>query len=63
MKVVRLRHTEAWGLCCDHCGEQVMCSVKDGALIISDRRHGEDHVLVIPIAELDKLAELALVSV
>lgn len=37
---------------CDDCGREKMAELRDGKLIIADRRHGRRHVAVIPLAGL-----------
>ena len=33
---------------CDDCGREKLAEVRDGKLVIADRRHGQRHVAVIP---------------
>lgn len=39
-------------LYCDDCGQEKMAEVRNGKLVISDRRHGQRHVAVLNLAEL-----------
>ena len=34
---------------CDDCGREKMAEVRDGKVVIVDRRHGKRHVAVIPL--------------
>ena len=34
---------------CDDCGREKMAEVRDGKIVIMDRRHGRRHVAVIPL--------------
>ena len=34
---------------CDDCGQEKMAEVRDGKVVIVDRRHGRRHVAVIPL--------------
>ena len=34
---------------CDDCGLEKMAEVRDGKVVIVDRRHGRRHVAVIPL--------------
>lgn len=62
MKTRRLEHTGALALLCDCCGERVVASIQNGNFIIRNDRHGETHTLTLPLAALDKLSKLAIVS-
>ena len=42
---------------CDDCGKEKMAELRDGKLVIIDRRHGQRHVAAIPLAGLRRLAE------
>ncbi len=42
-------------LYCDDCGREKMAELRDGKLVITDRRHGRRHVAVIPLSELQSL--------
>ena len=33
---------------CDDCGREKMAEIRDGKLIIMDRRHGKRHIAVLP---------------
>ena len=44
-----------YSLYCDDCGREKMAEMRDGKLVITDRRHGHRHVAVIPLAELQAL--------
>ena len=37
---------------CDDCGREKLAEVRDGKLVIADRRHGQRHVAVIPLTHL-----------
>ena len=37
---------------CDDCGREKMAEVRDGKLVIIDRRHGRRHVAVVPLGDL-----------
>lgn len=39
---------------CDDCGQEKMAEVRDGKVIIVDRRHGRRHVAVIPLGRLSE---------
>ena len=41
--------TERRYIYCDDCGREKLAEVRDGKLVIADRRHGRRHVAVIPI--------------
>lgn len=43
---------------CDCCGTEKMAQIVGDKLVIKDRRHGNKHMVVIPIRELlDKIPE------
>ena len=44
-------------LYCDDCGREKMAELRDGKLVITDRRHGRRHVAVIPLSELRSLLD------
>jgi len=49
---------------CDCCGLQVLAQIVGDKLVIKDRRHGEKHMVVIPIRELlDKISETSKIKV
>ena len=39
---------------CDDCGREKMAEVRDGKVVIVDRRHGRRHVAVIPLGRLSE---------
>ena len=39
---------------CDDCGREKMAEVRDGKVVIVDRRHGRRHVAVIPLSRLSE---------
>ena len=41
--------TDGHSIYCDDCGREKLAEVRDGKLVIADRRHGRRHVAVIPI--------------
>ena len=41
---------------CDDCGQEKMAEVRDGKVVIVDRRHGRRHVAVIPLSGSSQLA-------
>lgn len=51
------RQTPATAIYCDDCGKEKMAELRDGKLIIIDRRHGRRHVASLPLSELGRLAE------
>ena len=40
---------EAHSIYCDDCGREKMAEIRDGKIVIKDRRHGKRHVAVIPL--------------
>lgn len=42
---------------CDCCGREKLGEIRDGKLILMDRRHGKKHIAVISIDELSKYAK------
>lgn len=40
---------EVHSVYCDDCGQEKMAEVRDGKIVIVDRRHGRRHVAVIPL--------------
>ena len=40
---------------CDDCGREKMAEVRDGKVVIVDRRHGRRHVAVIPLGRGEEL--------
>ena len=44
--------TDRHSIYCDDCGREKLAEVRDGKLVIADRRHGRRHVAVIPIEPL-----------
>ena len=38
---------------CDDCGREKMAEIRDGKLIIMDRRHGKRHIAVLPAPKFD----------
>ena len=51
------RQTPATAIYCDDCGKEKMAELRDGKLIIIDRRHGRRHVAALPLSALGRLAE------
>lgn len=49
--------TPAAAIYCDDCGKEKMAELRDGKLIIIDRRHGRRHVAALPLSVLKQLAE------
>ena len=41
---------------CDDCGKEKMAELRDGKLVIIDRRHGRRHVAALPLSALARLA-------
>ncbi len=39
---------------CDDCGLEKMAEVRDGKLVIVDRRHGRQHVAIVEVIRKDK---------
>ena len=39
---------------CDDCGREKMAEIRDGKLVIVDRRHGRQHVAVVDVIGKDK---------
>ena len=48
---------EVRALYCDCCGTEKMAVLHEDKLVITDRRHGQRHVIVIPIDSLVKQAQ------
>lgn len=46
---LKLMQEERIPVMCDDCGRQVMAYRKGDTLIITDRRHGENHTVAIPL--------------
>lgn len=44
--------TSGYSIYCDDCGCEKLAEVKDGKLIIYDRRHGQKHFVVVSLKEL-----------
>ena len=44
-----VRMAEVHSVYCDDCGREKMAEVRDGKVVIVDRRHGRRHVAVIPL--------------
>ena len=42
---------------CDDCGKEKMAELREGKLVIIDRRRGRRHVAALPLSELKRLAE------
>ena len=36
---------------CDDCGREKMAEIRDGKLVITDRRHGRLHVAVVDVSK------------
>ncbi len=49
--------TPAVAIYCDDCGKEKMAELRDGKLVIADRRHGRRHVAALPLSVLKRLAE------
>ncbi len=47
---------EVHSVYCDDCGREKMAEVRDGKVVIVDRRHGRRHVAVIPLSGNSQLA-------
>ncbi len=45
---------EKHSIYCDDCGREKMAEVRDGKIVIVDRRHGRRHVAVIPLGRLSE---------
>ena len=43
---------EVRSIYCDDCGREKMAEVRDGKIVIVDRRHGRRHVAVVAVGEL-----------
>ena len=39
---------------CDDCGREKMAEIRDGKLVITDRRHGRLHVAVVDVSRMDE---------
>ncbi len=39
---------------CDDCGREKMAEVRAGKLVIRDRRHGQRHVAVVPLSDVER---------
>ena len=37
---------------CDDCGQEKMAEIRDGKLVIVDRRHGRQHVAIIDVIKI-----------
>ena len=42
---------------CDDCGLEKMAEIRDGKLVIVDRRHGRQHVAVVDVSSKEKKEE------
>ena len=51
-----VRMAEGNAVYCDDCGREKMAEVRDGKIVIVDRRHGRRHVAVIPLSGNSQLA-------
>ena len=49
--------TAVTAIYCDDCGREKMAELRDGKLVIADRRHGRRHVAALPLSGLKRLAE------
>ena len=38
---------------CDDCGQEKMAEIRDGKLVIVDRRHGRQHVAIVDVIRRD----------
>ena len=52
-----MKRSAASAIYCDDCGKEKMAELRDGKLVIIDRRHGRRHVAAIPLSALTRLAE------
>ena len=48
-------HNSRFAIYCDDCGREKLAEVRDGKLVIADRRHGQRHVAVIPLTHLPSI--------
>ena len=56
--------TDEGAVKCDCCGTETLAQIVGDKLVIKDRRHGEKHMVVIPIRELlDKISEASKIKV
>ena len=39
---------------CDDCGQEKMAEIIDGKLVISDRRHGRQHVAIVDVTRKNR---------
>ena len=39
---------------CDDCGQEKMAEIRDGKLVIVDRRHGRQHVAIVDVIRRDR---------
>ena len=37
---------------CDDCGQEKMAEVRDGKIVIVDRRHGRQHVAIVDVIKI-----------
>ena len=37
---------------CDDCGQEKMAEIRDGKLVIADRRHGRQHVAIVDVIKI-----------
>ncbi len=37
---------------CDDCGQEKMAEIRDGKLVIVDRRHGRQHVAIVDVIKI-----------
>ena len=51
------KQTTPSAIYCDDCGREKMAELRDGKLVIADRRHGRRHVAVLPLSGLIRLAQ------
>ena len=39
---------------CDDCGQEKMAEIRDGKLVIVDRRHGRQHVAIVDVTRRNR---------
>ena len=37
---------------CDDCGQEKMAEIRDGKLVIVDRRHGRQHIAIVDVIKI-----------
>ena len=51
METMEQGSTDSWAIYCDDCGQEKMAEIRNGKLVITDRRHGTRHIAVVPFED------------